>query len=66
VGSHRVEEASRNFNFLGDEVAEHEPWFGPKQLGGGWGPRTWQGWLILAVFTVAVVVVTIIATTHTG
>jgi len=54
------------FQLQGDAVAEHEPWFGPKKLGGGWDPRTWQGWLILAVFTVAVVVVTIIATTHTG
>ena len=54
------------FEIEGDAVAEHEPWFGPKKLGGGWGPRTWQGWLIIAVFTIAVVVITVIATTHTG
>lgn len=47
-------------------MAEHEPWFGPKKVGGGWGPRTWQGWLIVAVFTIAVVVITVIVTTLSG
>jgi len=54
------------FELEGDAVAGPEPWFGPKKRGGGWGPRTWQGWLIVAVFTIAVAVTTIIATTHTG
>lgn len=22
------------------------PWFGPKRLGWGWRPLTWQGWLL--------------------
>ncbi len=25
------------------------PWFGPKILGWGWRPLTWQGWLITLV-----------------
>ncbi|NYI58878.1 hypothetical protein BKA22_001623 [Cellulomonas soli] len=22
------------------------PWFGPKRIGWGLGPRTWQGWAV--------------------
>ena len=25
-----------------------KPWFGPKRIGWGVGPRTWQGWLVTA------------------
>lgn len=29
---------------------ERRPWFGPKRIGWGYRPQTWQGWgLILAV-----------------
>jgi hypothetical protein len=30
-----------------------QPWFGPKRLGFGIGPRSWQGWCLIAVFAVA-------------
>ena len=40
-------------------LAKHDPWFGPKRVGAGWGPRTWQGWLIVALFTAVVVGITI-------
>ncbi len=34
-----------------------EKWFGRYRVGWGWGPRTWQGWLImLAVLAVIVLV----------
>lgn len=23
-------------------------WFGPKHFGIGWGPRTWEGWALVA------------------
>jgi len=23
-------------------------WFGPKHFGIGWGPRTWEGWALIA------------------
>ena len=26
-----------------------KPWFGPKQLGWGWRPITWEGWLTTLV-----------------
>lgn len=28
-------------------------WFGPKYLGWGYGPRTWEGWAIIAGFVLA-------------
>jgi len=46
---------------IGDESpldSQNKPaWFGPKTFGMGYGPRTWQGYLItglLALFAVAV------------
>jgi hypothetical protein len=27
-----------------------EPWFGRKRFGYGWGPRTWQGYVVVLVF----------------
>jgi hypothetical protein len=32
------------------------PWFGPKPFGNGYGPRTWQGFLVTAVSLAAVIV----------
>lgn len=32
------------------------PWFGPKRLGWGWSPASWQGWAVTAGFVVVVVV----------
>ncbi len=28
-------------------------WFGPKVFGWGWGPLSWQGWLLIVVFVAA-------------
>ncbi|HVW42348.1 MAG TPA: hypothetical protein VHC18_13450 [Amycolatopsis sp.] len=36
---------------------ERRPWFGPKRIGWGIRPQTWQGWLVLIVVVVALVVV---------
>jgi len=33
------------------------PWFGPKRFGIGYGPRTWQGYLITFVFVLVVIAV---------
>lgn len=33
----------------------NKPWFGPRRFPGwGWSPVTWQGWLVTAVFLVAI------------
>lgn len=35
---------------------EHRPWFGPKRVGWGYRPQTWQAWtLILALVAVGVI-----------
>lgn len=34
-----------------------QPWFGPKRIGFGYGPRTWQGYLITAVMAALLVIV---------
>lgn len=39
---------------------DRRPWFGPRRIGFGVGPRTWQGWLIVAVPTAAIVVLAIL------
>lgn len=40
-----------------------KPWFGPKRLiGWGWAPASWQGWLVMAVFLVAVAAVAVLLT----
>jgi hypothetical protein len=38
-------------------MSEQRPWFGPKRVGYGLRPQTWQGWLIIALFVVVVIVV---------
>ncbi|WP_298400006.1 hypothetical protein [Sphingobium sp.] len=25
-------------------------WFGPKRVGMGYGPSTWEGWVVVALF----------------
>ena len=32
-------------------------WFGPKRIGIGFSPRTWEGWLITAAVVVAIILV---------
>ncbi len=33
----------------------HHPrfWFGPKRLGWGYSPRTWEGWAVIGLFVAA-------------
>jgi hypothetical protein len=41
-----------------------KPWFGPKRVGVGLSPRSWQGWLVMAVFVAALVVLTNVFPNH--
>jgi predicted amidophosphoribosyltransferase len=38
----------------GTTLNPKRPWFGPKRVGYGIRPQTWQGWLIVAVFVAVV------------
>lgn len=37
-------------------TTSRKPWFGPKRIGWGVGPTSWQGWLIVALVVVALVI----------
>ncbi|MGP7997780.1 MAG: hypothetical protein ACLPKI_10715 [Streptosporangiaceae bacterium] len=34
---------------------DQRPWFGPKRFGFGYGPQTWQGFLVTAVLALFVI-----------
>ena len=36
------------------------PWFGPKTIGWGWAPITWQGWKVLVAFIMATLAVSML------
>jgi hypothetical protein len=40
------------------------PWFGPKKLGWGLSPITWQGWALTAAMVVTVVVLALTMAAH--
>lgn len=42
----------------------HPPsaWFGPKKLGWGISPHTWEGWVVTAAFVGVVVVIASVVT----
>ena len=37
------------------------PWFGPRRIGFGYGPQTWQGYLVSGLSVVAVIVTATVA-----
>jgi hypothetical protein len=41
-----------------------QPWFGPKRVGFGYGPRTWQGYLVSAVMAGLLIIVGSVAGVH--
>lgn len=41
-----------------------DPWFGPKRFGYGYGPRTWQGYLVTAVLAAFAVIVGVVSKGH--
>lgn len=34
--------------------SSRKPWFGRKKFGWGWGPVSWQGWLVLLGYLAAI------------
>jgi hypothetical protein len=41
-------------------VTDGRAWFGPKRVGFGIRPQTWQGWLVMAIITAAIIVVAVL------
>jgi 4-hydroxybenzoate polyprenyltransferase len=41
-----------------------QSWFGPKRIGFGYGPRTWQGYLVTGVMAALLVIVGTVAGAH--
>ncbi len=42
---------------MSDDDNEKRPWFGPKRIGYGIRPVTWQGWVIVLAVVAAIIVV---------
>jgi hypothetical protein len=49
---------------IGDQPRPRQPWFGRKTFGYGYGPRTWQGWLVMGVLVLFVFLVATLAKGH--
>jgi hypothetical protein len=49
---------------IGDYPRPRQPWFGPKRFGYGYGPRTWQGWLVSGVLVLFVILVATLTKGH--
>jgi hypothetical protein len=45
-------------HYMSDEPKPKQPWFGPKRIGYGYSPRAWQGWLLVIVVAIIVILVT--------
>jgi hypothetical protein len=40
------------------DAHDTRPWFRPKEIGPGWTPATWEGWLITLAFCVLIAATT--------
>ncbi len=41
-------------------MTDSRPWFGPKRIGWGIRPQTWQGWTLVLVVAVLIVVLSVV------
>jgi hypothetical protein len=48
----------------GNYTTDKQPWFGPKRFGYGYGPRTWQGWVVTGVLVLFVILVATVTKGH--
>jgi hypothetical protein len=58
-----MDESNQQFD-IGDDPGPKQPWFGPRRMGFGYGPRTWQGWLVSAVLALFVILVATLTKGH--
>jgi hypothetical protein len=49
---------------IGDQARPRQPWFGAKTFGYGYGPRTWQGWLVIGVLVLIAILVATLTKGH--
>jgi hypothetical protein len=56
----------RDENQFGPDLTgqRKQPWFGPKRIGFGYGPRTWQGYLVTAIMAVVLITVGTLTGAH--
>jgi hypothetical protein len=56
----------RDDNQFGPDLTgqRKQPWFGPKRIGFGYGPRTWQGYLVTAIMAVVLITVGTLTGAH--
>ena len=55
-----------DYPFGPDRGRRTRPWFGPKRFGLGYGPRTWQGYLLVLLSLVPLAVIAAIAGGHSS
>jgi hypothetical protein len=48
----------------GDYGRDKRPWFGPRQFGFGYGPRTWQGYVVSAILLLYVILIATLTRGH--
>jgi hypothetical protein len=48
----------------GNYIRDKRPWFGRKQFGWGYGPRTWQGYLVSAILVLYVILMSTLTKGH--
>jgi hypothetical protein len=41
-------------------LAGKRPWFGPKRIGWGYRPQTWQGWALILVPALLVILIVVL------
>jgi hypothetical protein len=58
-----MDENNQQFD-IGDYPRPRQPWFGRKTFGYGYGPRTWQGYLVTAVLALFAVLVATLTKGH--
>ncbi len=49
---------------VADNEHNRRAWFGPKRIGWGVRPQTWQGWLVTAAVIVVIVVLIQLVARH--
>jgi hypothetical protein len=55
-----------DYPFGPDRVRRPQPWFGPKRFGLGYGPRTWQGYVLVLLSLVPLAIMAAITGGHSS